>query len=107
MSRYLIRASYSVDGVKGLLSKGGTARRDAVREAIESVGGKMEGFFFAFGKDDVVILCEVPDHASAAAVSLVASASGGLSRASTTVLLDPEEIDEAAKKSPHYVPPGG
>jgi uncharacterized protein with GYD domain len=107
MPRYLIRASYSVEGVKGLLSKGGTARRGAVREAVVSVGGTMEGFFFAFGTDDVVILCEVPDHASAAAVSLAASAGGGLSRASTTVLLDPEEIDEAAKKSPHYVPPGG
>ena len=107
MPRYLIRASYSVDGVRGLLSLGGTARRDAVREAIESVGGRMESFSFAFGSDDVIILCEMPSHASAAAVSLVASAGGGLSRTSTTVLLEPEEIDEASQKAPRYTPPGG
>ena len=107
MPRYPIRASYSLEGVKGVLSEGGTARREAVRAAIESVGRKLESFSFAFGKDDVIILCEMPDHASAATVSLAASAAGGLSRASTTVLLEPEEIDRAAQLHPSYRPPGG
>jgi uncharacterized protein with GYD domain len=106
MPRYLIRASYSVEGVKGLLSKGGTPRRDAIREAVASVGGTLEAFYFAFGEDDVIILCDMPDHASAAAVSLVAAAGGGVSKSSTIVLLSPEEIDAAAKKSPQYAPPG-
>jgi uncharacterized protein with GYD domain len=106
MPRYLIRASYSVEGVTGVLSKGGTARRDAIREAIESVGGTLESFSFAFGEDDVIILCQVPDNASAAAVSLAASRSGAVSRSSTTVLIEPEEIDAASEMSPQYTPPG-
>ncbi len=106
MPRYLIRASYSVEGVKGLLSKGGTAREDALREAVSSVGGTLEGFYFAFGDDDVIILCDMPDHASAAAVSLAAGAAGGVSGTSTTVLLSPEEIDRAAEMHPGYRPPG-
>jgi len=104
--RYLIRASYSVEGVKGLLSKGGTARKDAIREAVASVGGTLEAFYFAFGDDDAIILCDMPDHASAAAVSLAAGAGGGVSSTSTTVLLSPEEIDRASEIHAAYRPPG-
>jgi uncharacterized protein with GYD domain len=106
MPKYLIRASYSVDGSKGLLTKGGSARRDAIREAVSSLHGTLESFHFAFGEDDVVLICDMPDHASAAAISLTAGAAGGVSSVSTTVLLTPEEIDEASQKSPRYTPPG-
>ena len=107
MAKYLIKATYSVQGAKGLMSKGGTARRDALTEAISSVGGTMEAFYFAFGADDVYVIADLPDHSSAAAVSLTAGAAGGLAGLSTVVLITPEEIDEASKRSPHYVPPGG
>ena len=105
MPRYLIQASYTCEGVKGLLSEGGTARRDAAASLVESVGGKLEAFYFAFGEDDVVAIFEAPSNADAAAVSL-AAAGGGVS-IRTHVLLTPEEIDEAAKKSVSYRPPGG
>ena len=66
----------------------------------------MEAFYFTFGDSDVIVLCDMPDHASAASVSLSAGSAGGIAGISTTVLITPEEIDEAAKKSPHYTPPG-
>jgi|SRR5215469_2588800 len=105
MPKYLIQASYSSEGVKGLLSKGGSARRSAVEAAAKSVGGKIEQFYFAFGETDAFVILDLPDHASAAAIALVSSASGGV-HARTTVLLTPEEIDAAGKKSLEYRPPG-
>jgi uncharacterized protein with GYD domain len=76
-----------------------------VDKMLASVGGKVEAFYFAFGQDDVYLIAELPDHASAAAVSLNVGASGAAS-IKTTVLLDPSEIDAAAKKSVGYRPPG-
>ena len=105
MPKYLIQASYTAEGVKGVLAKGGTARRSAAEAAAKSVGGKVEQFYFAFGENDVVAIIDLPDHASAAALALVTSASGAV-HARTTVLLTPEEIDAAGKKSLDYRPPG-
>jgi len=85
---------------------GGSARRDAVKQAIESVGGKLESFHFALGTDDFVIIAEAPDVASVSAVSLSASAAGGVRGLHTTLLISPEEIDQASKKSVSYRPPG-
>ena len=60
MPKYLIEASYETEGVKGVASKGGTARRDAVGALIGSMGGKMESFYFAFGDADVYVISELP-----------------------------------------------
>ena len=105
MPKYLIQASYTAEGVKGVLAKGGTARRSAAEAAAKSVGGKVEQFYFAFGENDVVAIIDLPDHASAAALSLAVTSSGDI-RSKATVLLTPEEIDAASKKSPDYRPPG-
>jgi uncharacterized protein with GYD domain len=105
MPRYLVHGSYTVEGVKGLLKDGGSKRRAAAQQAIESAGGKLEAFYFAFGNDDVYIVADLPDNASAAAVSLSVAARGAF-RAATTVLLTPEEVDQAAKKAVTYTPPG-
>jgi uncharacterized protein with GYD domain len=106
MPRYMVRASYSVEGEKGLMTKGGTARKDALEKAITGLGGTMEAFYFAFGEDDVFIIAELPDNASAAALSLTAGAAGGVASLSTIVLLTPAEIDDAANTPPDYRPPG-
>src|SRR5437762_6773754 len=106
MPKYLIKASYSVEGAKGLMSKGGTARRDVLEQSISGMGGKMEAFYFAFGDDDVFVIFELPDNAAAAALALTADAAGGIASLSTIVLLTPEEVDEAAKRHPDYRPPG-
>jgi len=70
------------------------------------VGGKLESFYYAFGATDVFIIADLPDNASAAALNLAVAASGAID-SETVVLLTPEEIDEATRKSPAYRPPGG
>ena len=105
MPNYLIQASYSVDGLKGLLKDGGSKRRQAVDQLVNSMGGKLETFYFAFGSPDVFAIADLPDDATAAAVSLAASATGAVGLR-TTVLITPETMDEATKKTVNYRPPG-
>ena len=105
MPKYLIQASYVGEGLKGLLKEGGSKRRDAVRQAIEGMGGKFESFYYAFGDYDVFGVADMPDNVSAAAFALMINASGAVN-AKTTILLTPEEVDEAAKKTVDYRPPG-
>jgi uncharacterized protein with GYD domain len=105
MPKYLVQASYTTDGLKGLLKEGGTGRRQAMDRAIESLGGRVEQMYFAFGEDDAYLLVDVPSNASSAALGLSISAAGG-ARTKTVVLLTAEEIDEAAKQTVHYRAPG-
>ena len=105
MSKYLIQASYTAAGAKGLIKDGGTKRRETVKGVIEGLGGKLEAFYYAFGKDDVIAIADLPDHAAAAAISLTVGATGTVG-CKTTVLLSPEEMDEATQKSVSYTPPG-
>ncbi len=105
MPKYLVQANYVSEGLKGLLKEGGTSRRDEVEKAITSVGGTLEAFYYAFGETDAYIIAEAPDNVSAAALGLMVNASGTVT-CKTTVLLTPQEIDEAAKKTPSYRAPG-
>lgn len=99
MAKYMVRANYSGGGASSLIEAGGTGRRDAVTAFVESAGGKVEAFYYAFGEYDVVVIADLPDNVSVAALSLVSSASGAVETV-TTPLLTAEEIDEAAKKAP-------
>jgi uncharacterized protein with GYD domain len=105
MPTYLWQASYTAEGTKGLLKDGGSKRRAAVQQMIEKAGGKLHAFYYAFGEADVCGIAEFPDQATAAAVSLAVNATGVVHFRST-VLISPEEIDAAAKKSVAYQPPG-
>jgi uncharacterized protein with GYD domain len=105
MPKFMIKASYTVEGVRGLLKEGGTARRAAVQKIIESIGGKVEAFYFAYGEADAYVIAELPDAASGLAVSLAVNASGAV-RLTTIPLITPEEIDAASKKSVAYRAPG-
>ncbi|MGE0703076.1 MAG: GYD domain-containing protein [Vicinamibacterales bacterium] len=105
MPRYLIEASYTLDGARGLVKDGGSKRKATVARLVESAGGRLEAFYFVFGDRDVVAIVDLPDNVSAAAVALIPSASGGAT-IKTSVLLTPEEIDQAVKKTVTYVPPG-
>jgi len=105
MTKYLVKASYTPEGVKGLLRVGGTARKQAVEKTINDMGGKVEAFYFAFGDADAYVIVSLPDHISAAALALNINTSVLVS-VSSTVLLDPEDIDEAVKKSVNYRAPG-
>ncbi|MET7618139.1 GYD domain-containing protein [Streptomyces sp. NPDC005408] len=105
MSKYLIKAKLTVDGLKGLLKEGGTARREVVERMVQSVGGQLESMNWAFGEEDVYVVVDLPSNVSAAAVGLVTSAAGGV-RTSVVVLLTPEEIDEAVRQKVEYRGPG-
>ena len=105
MPRYLLQASYTAGGAKGILKDGGSKRRAAVEELLKSVGGKVEAFYFSFGESDAVAIVDCPDNGAAAAQSLAVNASGVVTL-KTTVLLTPEEIDQATKKTVSYRPPG-
>lgn len=105
MAKYLFQASYTAEGAKGLLKDGGTKRRQAAKALVESVGGKLEAFYFGFGSTDAYVIVDMPDNASAAAVSVATNASGAIT-GSIVVLLTPEEMDQAVKKSASYTPPG-
>ena len=105
MAKYLAKVAYTEDGLKGLLQAGGTARVEAVQKLMESVGGKLESFYFAFGDVDAYVVVDVPDAASGVAISLTVGASGAAS-VEIVQLLTPAEIDAASKKSPAYRAPG-
>ena len=106
MPKYLFEIKYTLDGMKGLKEKGGTPRVAAAKALIEDVGGTLESFHFAFGGRDAFVIADMPDNVASAALGLIVGASGGVNSA-VTVLLTPEEIDEAAKKQSNYRPPGG
>jgi uncharacterized protein with GYD domain len=107
MPKYLVTARYSPEGARGVIKGGGgTARVEAVRQLVESVGGTVESLYFAFGGTDVYITVDAPDNAAVAAVAMTVGASGALSAIETIVLLTPEEVDEAARRTVNYRAPG-
>ena len=105
MPKYLLQVNYTTDGARGLIKEGGVARRTVAQKAAQSLGGVIESMHFAFGDTDAYVIAEMPDNASAAAISLALAASGGAT-SRTVVLLTPEEMDTASKKTPTYRPPG-
>ena len=105
MPKYLLKVSYTSEGAKGLLKDGGSKRKQAAQTLVEGLGGKMEAFYFAFGETDVYAIADMPDNASMAAAAL-AIGSSGATTGSTTLLMTPEEVDSAVKKSTRYTPPG-
>ncbi len=105
MPKYLLQASYTAEGLKGLAKDTASGRKTAVAKAVESLGGKLDAFYFAFGADDVIVICDFPDNLTAAALAL-AVGSSGLAEGRTTPLLTVEEVDKALKKTVSYKAPG-
>jgi uncharacterized protein with GYD domain len=105
MPKYLWTASYTPKGVEGVIQKGGTARRQAIEQLVTGAGGKLEAFYFAFGDADVVVIADLPSDAAATAISMAVNATGSVSL-KTVPLLEPEQVDEAAKQTVDYRPPG-
>ncbi|MFF2200882.1 GYD domain-containing protein [Streptomyces sp. NPDC058145] len=105
MPKFLIQATYTAEGTKGLLDEGGSGRRAAVEQVVTGLGGSVEAMYFAFGADDIVLVVDFPDPVSMAAVSLTVKASGALYTRATP-LLTLEEIDEAARRQVTFRAPG-
>jgi uncharacterized protein with GYD domain len=106
MPKYLLEVNYTLDGVKGLKAEGGSARVAAATALIESLGGKLESFYFAFGDTDVYVIVDMPDNVSAASAALAVSGAGGATTR-TVVLLTAADVDAATKKQGTYRAPGG
>ena len=105
MSKFMLKASYNSDGVRGLIKEGGSKRRAVVQKMVEGMGGKLEAFYYAWGADDAFIIADLPDEKAGIALSLAVNASGAV-RLTTIPLITPEEIDAAAKKTVKYKAPG-
>jgi uncharacterized protein with GYD domain len=107
MPQYLSRFSYTSE-TWARLAKNPEDRRDAARTYIESVGGKLHGFWYAFGEHDGWTLWEAPDNVSMAAVAVAIGGGGAVTNLETTVLLTVEDMLEALRKAQdiRYVPPG-
>ena len=107
MAKYLIKASYNADGIRGVMKGGGSARVEAVSKALASVDGSVESFYFALGGDDVYVTVDAPSNVAAAAMAAAVGSSGAMSKYETVVLLTADEIDDAMKMAVSYSPPGG
>lgn len=108
MADYMLQISYSTAAYAALIKRPEN-RIEAVRKVIEKLGGKLGGFWFAFGDHDLVGMIEMPDNVAAAAFAMAVSAGGACKNVKTTPLLKLEEGMEAMKKAGTcgYKPVGG
>ncbi|WP_336714835.1 GYD domain-containing protein [Arthrobacter sp. USHLN218] len=105
MTKYLFQGNYVGQGIKGLMQEGGSKRREAVVQALESVGGSLECIYYAFGETDVLGVFDIPDQSGAVALSLMINSSGAVDL-HLTPLMTPEDLDAAVSKTPSYRAPG-
>jgi len=105
MASFLVQFSYTEAGVKGLLKEGGSKRREATEQLVKSLGGKLVAYYFAFGEYDGFAIVEGVENIDVTAAALIVGASGAV-KTKTTVLLTPEEVDRATKKSGTFRAPG-
>ena len=105
MPKYLFYGSYTPEGYRGLMEEGGSKRIEAAKQALGSVGGSLEAFYFAFGEKDFYIIVDLPDNVTTSAVTLAGNVSGTFSIHGVP-LLSPEELDAAISKSVDFRPPG-
>jgi len=105
MPKFLVQASYTVEGTKGLLKSGGSARRKAVEELLAPLGGRLEAFYFSFGEEDAILIIDVPDNETALSICMAVRASRMVS-SKVTVLIPIEGVDRAVAREIHFKPPG-
>lgn len=105
MAKFLAKAKYTAEGVKGVMKEGGSGRAAAVTKLTKAAGGKVEAFYFAYGECDAYVIVDVQDDAAALGLSMAVNASGVVSL-ELVPLITPKQMDEAVKKSPAYRAPG-
>ena len=107
MPMYLTRFNYTA-ATWAKLIKNPEDRRGAAKQYIEAVGGRLHGFWYAFGEYEAYTLWEAPDNASMAAVAIAISAGGAVTNFQTSALMTVEETLSAMQKASSiaYRPPG-
>lgn len=105
MARFLFTATYTVEGINGLVKEGGASRVEVIQALVENAGGRMESFDFGLGPYDVYVICDLPDQQTAVALAATIRAAGGLDTR-INPLLTPQDMDEALQMRMAYRPPG-
>jgi uncharacterized protein with GYD domain len=105
MPKFLIEASYTAEGLKGLQKDKASGRTTAIKNALKAADGKLECVYWCLGDRDVILIADLPDTMAACALATTVSASG-LVRTRTTTLLSAEEVDKAFATHISYHPPG-
>jgi uncharacterized protein with GYD domain len=106
MPKYLFKVRYTGEGLEGVMSAGGSARRAAADGLARDLGGSIESFHFAFGEDDAYVICDLPDNTAAATLAMTVTASGRVTL-TTVPLLTVDEVDAvSAGRRLDYTPPG-
>ncbi len=105
MAKYLAKFKYTKEGLPGFIKEGGSKRRQVTEDLAKSLGGKLEAYYFAFGEEDGFAILDLPDNVAASAASLVVNSSAAVS-VTITVLITPEEADQAVKRTATYRAPG-
>ena len=106
MPKYLIQATYSTQGIQGLVADSASGRRSDVTAAIKAIGGSVEAFYYCLGaQDDAIVIADFPDNIKAYALTLTTSATGAV-KVRTTPLLTVEEVDQALEVHTQYRAPG-
>jgi uncharacterized protein with GYD domain len=106
MPKYLVHGLYSAEGFKGLLKETASARKASISKTYESLGGRVEAFYLTEENAGLVMIADLPDSVSTAALTLVVQASGAFASLHATQLYGVEELDQAIKKTVAWRPPG-
>ena len=108
MSAYLVQFKYAPAAIKGLVERPDVDHAGQAAAMVASLGGKLLGYWYAFGASDGVVLMEAPDSSTAAAVAMAIGGTGETTRLETTVLLTMDEARAAMRQaaSATHLPPG-
>ncbi|MFF5171526.1 GYD domain-containing protein [Micromonospora sp. NPDC000089] len=106
MAKFLIRASYTAEGLKGLQAQGGVQRAEVARAMVENSGGQMVAVYFAFDQPDAYLFVDLPDFMTVASIAVAIRAAGGTTDVRITPVLTAEEVDQLARLPVVYQPPG-
>lgn len=105
MAKFLVEASYSAEGLRGVIKESAKSREAAVAKMVSAAGGKLEAIYWALGEADAFLLVDVPDQTTAVAMAMQAAASGAV-KTKTIPLLTAAELDQAIGKGVAYRAPG-
>ena len=86
MPKFLVEATYTAEGYKGLATDKASGRKAALTQAIKKLGGKLDAMYFCLGENDVILIVDMPDHLSMAALGSAACSSGMAARFSSKAM---------------------
>lgn len=105
MPKFLIKANYTAEGMKGLQKDKASGREKSIAAACKALGGKLDHLYYALGDDDVFVIVDLPSHVHVASLG-VAVGTSGMASTRSVPLLTVGEMDKALGEGTKYRPPG-